>query len=101
MLFAHMEYSISFHLYNQQRPSTQSQHDLNTSTYAAGEDLPTAQFWEVHDYMCHLMDRWSDWAELRYENPAEELKERSSALKPEAFQKYTQTRKKHRESAGA
>lgn len=63
---------------------------LYTLMLHAGKDFTASEFWQLHDYNCHLMDMWSDWAEDLDSAGVEE--ERSNALSPAAFAAYTQRR---------
>jgi hypothetical protein len=53
-----------------------------------GEDLSSAEMWELWDYNCYLMDLWPDWLD----DPVDGETERNMALTPDAYAAYTQER---------
>uniref|UniRef100_A0A383WMD6 Uncharacterized protein n=1 Tax=Tetradesmus obliquus TaxID=3088 RepID=A0A383WMD6_TETOB len=53
-----------------------------------GKDYTVTELWQLHEYNCHLMNRWGDWLEDGMDSPdvQEELQE---ALSPQGFADHT------------
>lgn len=46
------------------------------------------EMWRVHDYNCHLMDLWGDWAEDPGAPAVQQA--RAAALTPQAFAQFAE-----------
>ncbi|KAF6257436.1 hypothetical protein COO60DRAFT_1227797 [Scenedesmus sp. NREL 46B-D3] len=55
-----------------------------------GENLTVDELWQLHDYNCKLLDRYSCWCEEG--DTREVVAQRTAALTPSAYAQYTSNR---------
>ncbi|WIA30572.1 hypothetical protein OEZ86_000655 [Tetradesmus obliquus] len=56
-----------------------------------GKDYTVTELWQLHEYNCHLMNRWGDWLEDGMDSPDVQA-ELQEALSPQGFADHTQMR---------